>query len=326
MENGLDAISRMMSALDTKMAPLNNIMDITRNLQKSTDALNMRSPALDMLSQISNISLSYNSTMQLMKSISEPPAYLKSIMSVSNAFHTSNTIGSWMNSYKSITDLNVTMDAIALSNPILQSGLFEKITAFDKTFEHIHKITNIAVQYQSIANIIGNSIAFDESNWDDEINDQFQNLIDGTEQIILNTPTTIEEANKYLNEFYIKTVAYFKESELAKFVFLSLIMPVLAGYLTSLLSGSSTTTNNYFITETRDEGYKIESKKETIIINSIIKEVRTKPRKDYKVIYKLPIGSEITLIKKSRKWAKISYVSINGDEGIGWLTLEGLDE
>ena len=56
-----------------------------------------------------------------------------------------------------------------------------------------------------------------------------------------------------------------------------------------------------------------------------MKEVRREPRKDYKIIYVLPIGSEITIIKKTRKWAMISYCSINGMEGSGWVILDGLD-
>jgi hypothetical protein len=337
----MNSILKMMSDLDRKTSAISGAMTISKM------ALN---PVAGMIPKhIMDLAFTsshqYKSTMDYISgvsSITKQPAWIDiietnnrlftGISGVTRALQVSNTQSDFYKTFNWLAKVNA-MQPLGVNVP---ASLFQTITNLDNSFTKLHELAHIGSEFKGISNLILNSLPLDleYSNFDgeNELSDwekKIQKLADWTNEMVENVPVTVDRANELLKMFTSYFAKEFEDFKFMREVILPLMLSILPTLFTSVLNTpaptNNFTTNNYYIDNSTDNTKIAPISNGELVTNSIVKDVRRFPRKDSKAIATIPIGSEITILKFTRKWAKVFYRTTDNNEGYGWITKEGLE-
>jgi hypothetical protein len=207
----------------------------------------------------------------------------------------------------------------------LNDSTIQKITSLENGLNN-YKFLTLLNYSESINILFQKSIAYDLNNTSNKTETIYdiEQVLEEANQVISIITNSAEDSFKIINTFLRKIFASKKLKTLTYTFIVDLIMQI-------LISQIMQPTTNQVTNISQTQNITIQTVNNisndcNIYINSIKKEIKTRPRNDSKLITIIPIGTELNLIKKNKKWALFTFINNYGIYSIGWATMDGIDE
>jgi hypothetical protein len=198
------------------------------------------------------------------------------------------------------------------------------IEAMDSITKKIAEITKPPERFDELINVsVIVAKYFKEGDWSqaDEIA-----LVEDIEKVVevannAMTAVNVKQLNSIVTKMYNYILEKFDSKQVFFFFLVNVFIPLLVNYWYDQMKKKEDTKTehiHYYRTAPQVEPLKI-------AVNSVEKDLRLKPRTDYASRYCIPVGTELTVIKLSGKWAEVSFKDVDGKRHSGWIFNDGLE-
>jgi hypothetical protein len=271
-----------------------------------------------MISDLDKIVKPYNNKLEFSKKINSSLMNEKLWLTQNKIINKSITHNLWANKFSNTA-------FIKNYDTFLNDSTIQKITSLENGLNN-YKFLTLLNYSESINILFQKSIAYDLNNTSNKTETIYdiEQVLEEANQVISIITNSAEDSFKIINTFLRKIFASKKLKTLTYTFIVDLIMQI-------LISQIMQPTTNQVTNISQTQNITIQTVNNisndcNIYINSIKKEIKTRPRNDSKLITIIPIGTELNLIKKNKKWALFTFINNYGIYSIGWATMDGIDE